>query len=104
LRFALAIRRYERAEHGQRSYESIGQSSAESRNVLARLREVIEGVDRWTEKEQTQAEVKSLILDHIFATLPDPYSVAEKQAAADRLYQHVWHVSASGGFMAAAGG
>ena len=76
----------------------------ESRNLLARLREVIEGVDRWTEKEQTQAEVKSLILDHIFATLPDPpFSPAEKEAAAERLYQHVWQQSASGGFMAAAG-
>ncbi len=27
------------------------------------LREIIAKVDRWTEKEQTQAEVKSLILD-----------------------------------------
>jgi type I restriction enzyme, R subunit len=73
----------------------------ESRNLLTRLREVIETVDRWTEKEQTQAEVKSLILDHVFATLPDPpFSAAEKEAAADRLYQHVWQLSASGGFAA----
>lgn len=61
-------------------------------------------MDRWTEKEQTQAEVKSLILDHIFATLPDPpFSPAEKEVAAERLYQHVWQLSASGGFMPAAG-
>jgi type I restriction enzyme R subunit len=73
----------------------------ESRNLLARLREVIERVDRWTEKEQTQAEVKSLILDHVFATLPDPpFTDIDKQAAADRLFQHVWHLSASGGFAA----
>ena len=58
----------------------------ESRNLLIRLREVIEKVDRWKEKEQTRAEVKSLILDHVFATLPSPpYSVAEKEATADRL-------------------
>ena len=74
----------------------------ESRNLLAKLRDVIESVDRWTEKEQTQAEVKSLILDHVFATLPDPpFSDLDKQAATDRLFQHVWHLSASGGFAAA---
>jgi type I restriction enzyme R subunit len=74
----------------------------ESRNLLIKLRDVIESVDRWTEKEQTQAEVKSLILDHVFATLPDPpFSDLDKQAAADRLFQHVWHLSASGGFAAA---
>jgi len=74
----------------------------ESRNLLVRLRDVIERVDRWTEKEQTQAEVKSLILDHVFATLPDPpFTDFDKQAAADRLFQHVWHLSASGGFAAA---
>jgi type I restriction enzyme R subunit len=74
----------------------------ESRNLLIKLRDVIESVDRWTEKEQTQAEVKSLILDHVFATLPDPpFSDLDKQDAADRLFQHVWHLSASGGFAAA---
>jgi type I restriction enzyme R subunit len=75
----------------------------ESQNLLAKLREVIERVDRWTEKEQTQAEVKSLILDHVFATLPDPpYSDVDKEAAAERLYNHVWQQSAGGGLAAAA--
>lgn len=75
----------------------------ESRNLLAKLHDAIERVDRWTEKEQTQAEVKSLILDHVFTTLPDPpFSDFDKQAAADRLYEHVWQLSASGGFAAAA--
>jgi type I restriction enzyme, R subunit len=73
----------------------------ESRDLLIRLREVIERLDRWTEKEQTQAEVKSLILDHVFTTLPDPpFSDLDKQAAADKLFQHFWHLSASGGFAA----
>jgi type I restriction enzyme, R subunit len=74
----------------------------ESRNLLIRLREAIDGVDRWTEKEQTRAEVKSLILDHVFATLPDPpFTDVEKQNAADRLFDHVWQMSASGRFAAA---
>src|ERR1019366_6760062 len=76
----------------------------ESRNLLTRLREVIETVDRWTEKEQTQAEVKSLILDHVYTTLPDPpFTGVEKDAVADRLYQHIWHLSAGGGFGAPLG-
>ena len=75
----------------------------ESRNLLMRLREIIDRVDRWTEKEQTQAEVKSLILDHVFATLPDPpFTDLDKLGAADRLFQHVWQLSASGGFGAGA--
>ncbi len=62
---------------------------------------MIERLDRWTEKEQTQAEVKSLILDHVFTTLPDPpFSDLDKQAAADKLFQHFWRLSASGGFAA----
>jgi len=74
----------------------------ESRHLLIRLRDVIDRVDRWTEKEQTQAEVKSLIPDYVFVTLPDPpFSDLDKQTAADRLFQHVWHLSASGGFAAA---
>lgn len=71
----------------------------ESRNLLDKVREAIAKVDRWTEKEQTQAEVKSLILDHVFSTLPEPpFSELDKLAAADRLYQHVWHLSAGGTF------
>jgi len=42
-----------------------------------------------------------LILDHVFSTLPDPpFTDIDKQAAADRLFQHVWHLSASGGLAA----
>ena len=74
----------------------------ESRNLLMKLRDVIDRVDRWTEKQQTQGAVKSLILDHVFSTLPDPpFTDLDKEAVAERLYQHVWRLSASGGFAAA---
>src|SRR5262249_39167678 len=36
-----------------------------SRGLLASLREVLGRMDRWTEKEQTQAEVRVLILDRL---------------------------------------
>jgi len=55
--------------------------------------------ERWTEKEQTQADVEVLILDHVFSALPSPpFTEREKQAVAKQVYQHVWQQSASGHF------
>ena len=73
-----------------------------SKSLLEAVQKLVAPLERWTEKEQTQAEVKRLILDHVFTTLPDPpYSDVEKQAAADRLFEHFWRLSASGGFASA---
>ena len=59
--------------------------------------------ERWTEKEQTQAEVEVFILDHIFSALPTPpFTEYEKQAVAKRVYEHVWQQSVSGNFGLAA--
>ncbi len=55
---------------------------------------MIAPLERWTDKEQTQAEVEFLILDHIFASLPSPpFTDEEKQEVAKRVYQHVWQQS-----------
>jgi type I restriction enzyme, R subunit len=41
--------------------------------------------------------VQVQILDHVFQTLPTPpFTSEEKQVAAERVYQHVWHQSAAG--------
>jgi type I restriction enzyme R subunit len=41
--------------------------------------------------------VEVLILDSLFAALPTPpFSASEKEAAAKRVYQHIWLQSASG--------
>lgn len=70
-----------------------------SRDLLAALRKLISERERWTEKEQTQAEVEVLILDTLFAGLPSPpFSIEEKESAAKRVYQHVWQQSESGAF------
>ncbi len=70
-----------------------------SRGLLDALRKLIAERERWTEKEQTQAEVEVLILDNLFAALPTPpFSVEEKELAAKKVYQHVWQQSASGYF------
>lgn len=74
-----------------------------SRSLLDSIRKLIRPLERWTEKEQTQAEVEVLILDHVFQVLPTPpFTADEKQAVAQRVYQHVWHQSAAGTFPAMA--
>ena len=73
--------------------------NSEDRLVQAAFARHLEEELGW---DSIQAEVKSLILDHVFATLPDPpFTDLDKQGAADRLFQHVWQLSASGGFGAA---
>ena len=55
---------------------------------------VIAPLDRWTEKEQTQAEVETFILDSVYTELPDPpYSPEDKQALAASVYRHIWQRS-----------
>jgi len=56
-------------------------------------------LELYTEKEQIQAEVQVVILDHLFQVLPTPpFSDADKQAAAQEVYQYVWAQSNAGSF------
>jgi len=70
-----------------------------SKSLLESVRKAIEPLERWTEKEQRQAEVEVLILDHLFRVQPSPpFSDNEKQAPAKSVYRHVWQQCASGNF------
>jgi len=70
-----------------------------SRELLADILHLLGPLDQWTEKEQTQAEVKTFILDHIYQTLPEPpYSSDDKDHIAELVFQHVWQQSVRGGF------
>ena len=67
-----------------------------SRELLAGVLKVIEPLDMWTEKEQTQAEVETFILDSVYQELPDPpYTAKDKQALAALVYRHIWQLSVS---------
>jgi type I restriction enzyme R subunit len=71
-----------------------------SRGLLDSLRKLIAQRERWTKKEQTQAEVEVFILDNLSAALPTPpFTPEEKEAAAHRVYQHVWQQCESGIFV-----
>jgi type I restriction enzyme R subunit len=68
-----------------------------SRGLLDSLRKLVAQRQRWTEKEETRAEVEVLILDSLTTMLPTPpFTDGDKEAAAKRIYQHVWQQSASG--------
>ena len=70
-----------------------------SKSLLASLRELLEPMQDWTQNASTQAEVKVFILDQVFQRLPTPpFTEAEKEAAAERAYRHIWQQSASGLF------
>ena len=65
-----------------------------SKDLLAGVLAVIAPLDRWTEKEQTQAEVEAFVLDQIYQTLPEPpYSPDEKANLAQLVYRHIWQQS-----------
>ena len=61
-----------------------------SQSLYASVRRIVAPLERWTEKEQTKALVESEIAEHIYQVLPTPpFTLAEKQMAAQRVYQYV---------------
>ncbi len=72
-----------------------------SRGLLESVRRIIAPLERWTEKEQTQAEVETFILDYVYQELPTPpFTDDEKQTIAKLAYEHVWQQSVGGGYFA----
>ena len=70
-----------------------------SQSLLDSVRKLIAPLERWTEKEQTQAEVETFILDYVYQELPTPpFSDDEKQTIAKLAYEHVWQQSAGGSY------
>ena len=61
------------------------------RSFLASIQQLIAPLERWTDKEQTQEEVETFILDHMFLNLPSsPFTEEEKQRVARQIYEHIW--------------
>ena len=68
-----------------------------SKGLLESLIALLEPIESWTEKEQTQAEVKVFILDSLFRALPDPlYGAEETEKVANRIYDYFWQQSSIG--------
>jgi type I restriction enzyme, R subunit len=76
-----------------------------SKSLLASLRELLQRMPAWTQNSQTQAEVKVLVLDTLWQSLPrPPFTDREAEQLADRIYDYVWQRSASGEFFGAEAG
>jgi type I restriction enzyme R subunit len=68
-----------------------------SRRLLSSLRDLLRPMQDWTQKATTQAEVKVFILDNLYEALPrPPFTEAETEEVAGRVYDYVWQRSASG--------
>ncbi len=62
-----------------------------SKSLLASLKELLQRMPAWTQNSQTQAEVKVMVLDHLWQNLPrPPFTEMETQELADRVYDYVW--------------
>jgi type I restriction enzyme, R subunit len=70
-----------------------------SRELLVAVRARLAELDRFWEKEQTKADVETLILDHVYEHFPDPpFTDQEKKLIAANVYAHVWQQAVSDGF------
>jgi type I restriction enzyme R subunit len=62
-----------------------------SKELLASLQRLIAPMEQWTQKEQTQADVKVFIMDSLWQALPNPpFTDDDKTAAAEEVFAHVW--------------
>jgi type I restriction enzyme R subunit len=70
-----------------------------SKSLLASLKDLLQRMPAWTQNSQTQAEVKVLVLDSLWQTLPrPPFTDRETEQLANRVYDYVWQRSAGGEF------
>jgi len=66
-----------------------------SRNLLSSLQGLLTTMPKWLHNAQTQAEVKVFILDRLYNSLPrPPFTEAETEGIAARVYDYIWQRSA----------
>jgi type I restriction enzyme R subunit len=68
-----------------------------SRTLLHSIKARLAELDRFWEKEQTKADVRTLILDEVFTSLPTPpFTQEEKESVATDVYLYVWQQAMHG--------
>lgn len=71
-----------------------------SRDLLVSIKDRLEKLDRFWEKEQTKADIEVFILDNVYSMLPTPpFTAEEKKLVASNVYAHVWQQAMRGGFV-----
>lgn len=69
-----------------------------SRSLLQSVQALVAAMPKWTENTSTQAEIKVHILDTLWQALPrPPFSDEEADELSEKVYEYVWHRSASAG-------
>ena len=75
-----------------------------SQGLLTSLHGLLAPMPGWLQNATTQAEVKIFILDRLYESLPQPpFTEAETEDIASRVYDYVWQRSANGQDLAAVG-
>lgn len=70
-----------------------------SKILLARLQQLLTPMGHWTRNAQTQAEVRTSILDWLYESLPQPpFTESDTDSLANRVYEYVWQQSEAGTF------
>lgn len=79
----------------QRDRERLKQAS---KSLLASLQQALASMRDWTQNASTQAEVKVLILDGLWLSLPrPPFTEDETEQLAERVFDFVWQRTGSPG-------
>ena len=74
-----------------------------SKALLLSLTDLLRPMRNWTQTATTQAEVRIFILDNLYQSLPrPPFTDAETEDIAERVYEFTWQRGASGHGSAAA--
>lgn len=80
----------------KRARENVKQAS---KDLLAKINELVAPMPSWTQNATTQAEVKVAILDKLWSALPrPPFTDEDAEELAARVYDHVWQRSAAAGY------
>ena len=74
-----------------------GDADQASQGLLSSLRGLLAPMPGWLQNATTQAEFKVFILDRLYESLPrPPFTEAETEEIASRVYDYVWQRSVSG--------
>ncbi len=83
-----------KAKISKKDREKVKQAS---QSLLSALTELFKPMPDWTQNTTTQAEVKMLILDKLWTTLPRPsFTDEDTEALAADVYDYVWQRSTAG--------
>lgn len=74
----------------QSDYSEIGIPVVMPKDLLAKIKEKITELDRWTDKQETKAEVDNLSRDTLWEKLPECYDEVSISTYRQKIYEYVY--------------